>query len=86
MAIKLTAKERKELDTMLAVYNSARETLMERCREIAETWQGEYDERSEKWQESDAAEAATDRIDTLNQAADDFENADVEIDLDSLQS
>lgn len=42
---------------------SAMEALVELCGELAETLQGEWDDRSEKWQESDQGSLASDWID-----------------------
>jgi hypothetical protein len=50
-------------------------------RDAAEQGQSDHDDKSEKWQEGDAAAAAIDWIDKLTDAADNIENAwaDVEI-------
>ena len=44
-------------------------------RDAAQEKQSDWDDKSEKWQESDAASEAVDWIESLGQAADDIESA-----------
>lgn len=75
--MKLTKAERSELEKMIAAYDKARDELMARLREIADEWQGTFDEKSEGWQQGDAGQTAQDRITTLSEMADNIEGADV---------
>lgn len=44
--------------------------ILGQLEEVRDDWQGIYDERSEKWQESDAGEAALSNIEYLDSAID----------------
>jgi hypothetical protein len=82
MAIKLTAAQRKEIERLEGVITAARDELQAMLEEIAETWQSEWDEKSERWQEGEAGEAAQERINAVEEAAGEIEG--IEIDLSSI--
>lgn len=65
MAIKLTKAQKTELDNLAADFESARMALSEKLDEIASDWESEWSEKSERWQEGEAGQAAQEKIDQL---------------------
>lgn len=72
MATKLTAKEVKELDALSQAYELAKAALREKLDEIASNWESEWSEKSERWQEGEAGQAAQEKIDMLRAGMDEL--------------
>lgn len=82
----------------LTTLNAQREELAALLEPIVERAQGEWDDKSERWQEGDAAQAATDWIEKLTEIKEelgtevemelslerDFEMPEIEPDLEDL--
>lgn len=83
MAIKLTKKDAANLDCLLGAYNVAREELIEFLEECATDWESEFDDKSEHWQQSEAARKALSRIDAVRGLIDEL-GEDAWIDTESL--
>lgn len=79
MAFKLLKAETKEIDAAFAAFTEARDALALALREPADRMSGEYGDKSERWQDGDAASAAQDLIGTLEQLADEIEGFDPDI-------
>jgi len=76
-----------EINDLQALYNAfdvARSALLDRLTDIKDEWQEEFDEASERWQESDAGQEASDRINTLDAIIAEVDAADVDMDCDEL--
>jgi DNA anti-recombination protein RmuC len=82
--MKLTKAERSQLETLIAALDKARDELASHMREIADEWQSTFDEKSERWQEGDAGQAAQQRIETLTEMADDLTDSELP-DLTTLE-
>lgn len=65
---------RLDYNAAIAEYNNALDTARGFVTDQASEWRGEYDERSEKWQESDKGQDADERI----QSWEDADLSDVE--------
>ena len=65
MAIKLSAADRKNLLGLMVLCQCGAENLAEAVEALRDKFQDEYDERSEKWLESDAAQDAQELIGKL---------------------
>lgn len=72
MAFKLTKKEAAEMQKLVDAYDVARSELSQVLIDLADEWESECGDESEKWQESDAGEAARERIDTVTGWADEI--------------
>lgn len=84
MALKLSASEKKTLETLRQAYadaatdfNAKRQDLLDFITEIYGTKQEEFDEKSEKWQEGEKGEAARAWLDDLEEIQGKLENAEV---------
>lgn len=82
MAIKLTKKQHKELSEAIGAYENACSELSQMLTDILDEWQSEFDEKSEKWQESDAGQAAREKLELVQSWIDEMPN--LEIDADQL--
>jgi hypothetical protein len=51
-----------ETNASIREYSAAVEEAKAFCKEVAEEWQGDFDDRSEKWQEGEAGEAVSQAI------------------------
>lgn len=94
MAFKLTKLQTVQIDALRAKVEVAKEEvqnaaenfnealleLREAVTEIAEDWQSEFDDKSEKWQESDRGEEVQSFISSWTEYADGLD-ADVEIEF-----
>ncbi len=80
---KLTKSERKELDELANAADNALCVLRHRIAELADQWGEDWNEKSEKWQESDAGQEAQERIDILQNYCDEWPE-NIVIDLDAL--
>lgn len=85
VSIKLKVAERKELDKLATDFDNAKCALRDRVTEIRDAWQGEYDDKSEKWKEGEAAETALERIDQATEIVDALDGIE-DCDLDSLEN
>ena len=62
MAIKLTKKQAEELQQFAELFEQARAALAERLDKIASEWEAEFYDKSERWQEGEAGQAAREKI------------------------
>lgn len=90
MAFRISKEKRKEIDAAVAVlveqgnaiedvinrYAEARQALLDILEGVADDMQGEYDDKSEKWQEGDKASAVSDWIEHLRGIENDIEEID----------
>jgi hypothetical protein len=60
-------------------YCTARDTLEETARAIADEWQEVFEDRSESWQQSEAGVAAQERIQALSGLADELHDFFVDL-------
>ena len=65
MAIKLTKKQAANLDKLSEAFERAKMALSEALDEIASDWESEIADKSDKWQESEAGQAAQERVDLV---------------------
>lgn len=65
MAIKLTKREAQQLTELDDAYQSAAFQLQDFLSELLSYWQEQFNDRSEKWQESEAGQEAAERISTV---------------------
>ncbi len=82
MAFKFKKTEAATLEELLAQFDGAKEQLHSFLEEHRDAWQEQYDEKSERWQEGEAAEAASERIEILNTAIDEL--GTFELDLSDI--
>lgn len=75
MSKAFNATETKQLRALLEQVSAIRSQI----EEIVNSAQDRYDERSEKWQESEAGEEASSKIDALRDTPDDLENIEANI-------
>lgn len=80
---KLAAAQRKELQSLFGSFDLARAAIYDKLDEIVSDFEAEHADASERWQESDAAQDAQERIDRLSEMRDAFEDAP-EFDLEGL--
>jgi len=73
---KLTDGQYQKLVRLAGEYETARAALSEAMSLIALGWEMDIGERSERWQESDAAEEAIGRAETLREYAEMLEDTD----------
>jgi hypothetical protein len=67
MAIcKLTKAELAELQMLVDAYDSARSGVLEFLTSLQADWEGELDDKSEKWREGQAGQEAEGRKETLD--------------------
>jgi hypothetical protein len=64
---KLTKAQKSEIDLLINDFDNARSALFDKLDEIAGEWDDEISERSEKWQQSEASDAARERTEQLRQ-------------------
>jgi uncharacterized protein YukE len=69
--------------TAVAAYNQALGELRELVRGIEADWQGAWDKRSERWQDSAAGQSVAEAITAWDALADDLE--DIEIELPDIE-
>jgi hypothetical protein len=72
MTFKLTKAQAKELDALAAAFEAAKIALYEKLDEIANDWESDFSDKSEKWQEGDAGSAVQERIDLIRSWADEL--------------
>jgi len=85
MAFKLNKKDASRLNELHQKYEAAKQDLSELLDEIASEWEGEFSEKSEKWVEGEAGQAAQERIDMVRGWFDDMPaEGDPNIDGDAL--
>lgn len=84
MAFKFSASERKDLAAFVAEFETARDRLGEWIEACATDARIEFEDRSEKWQESDAGQTASDWISMLEALAEEIEG--FEIDLSQVEA
>lgn len=82
MAFKLSADERKELMELEADFCLARDALSDRLSDLSVEFQERWDEKSERWQQSEASLEASDFITSLESASE--ETANFEIDFGDI--
>jgi flagellar biosynthesis chaperone FliJ len=74
----LSKTETTKISKLMRELYNARDALKEALEESRDAKQDTFDNRSEKWQESEAAETMQGEIDTLNQMIDDCEQIDLD--------
>lgn len=79
MAFKLTKADRAIIDPLILAYENAATALCDALSDIVSDWEATFDERSEQWQESDAADAATEAMDSLRNIVDQIEDIELEL-------
>lgn len=85
MAIKLSKKEAADLNRLVTNYETAKTALKDALQNVLDKWVEEFDEKSEKWQESEVGQQAQERIDTLGSWNDEMpEEGEPSIDTDQL--
>ena len=62
----LKADKKKELTSMVEAFDKAKDDLLLALRELKESWDEQYGEKTEKWQEGEAGQKASDRISNLD--------------------
>jgi len=62
----LKADKKKELTGMVEAFDKAKDDLLLALRELKESWDEQYGEKTEKWQEGEAGQKASDRISNLD--------------------
>jgi len=80
--MKLTKKQQTEIRKLCANIDEANLALHNYLQERIEEFEAYAEERSEKWQESDAAQEHQDAIDCLIDAQSEILDTELELDLD----
>lgn len=70
MAFKLNKAKQAELQALADAYQQAAEAYSQALADLVSEWEEEFDERSERWQESEAGQEVCDKLDRLQEAAD----------------
>ena len=84
MAFKISKAHASQLDELVSAYEHARAALAEWLDELASEWEEEFNEKSEKWQEGEAGQAAQEHIDTVRSWFDELPE-EPSIDVEALQ-
>lgn len=86
MAIKLGKDQRKELEGLIVAFESAHDKLFDFLDALANDWEGEIEDHSDKWREGEAGLAAQEKIDAVRSWMDEFsgEGGQPGFDLDLL--
>lgn len=71
---KLSKTERKEIEALISALDEARAALSDKLSDLKAEWEEAFDERSERWQDSEAGEEAKERLDTLEGWVDEIED------------
>lgn len=66
-AFKLTKKERADLSELASTLETARDNLQTFLADLHSDWQSTFDERSEKWQEGEAGQAASQWLEQMQE-------------------
>ena len=85
MAFKLTKRERAEGQKLFDAFDTAASELSQWLADLAEDWNGQFDEKSEKWQEGEAGEAARAKIDIIEAWIDAMPSDGLDGSLDDLE-
>lgn len=72
MAFKLTKKDAANLQKLVDAYESARSDLAQALEDIASGWEIDFEERSDKWKESEPGQSASAHIDLIRSWCDEF--------------
>ena len=88
---KLSKTERKAIETLVSALDVARAALADHLRDLHSDWQAAFDARSDNWRESEAGEAAQERLDALENWAEAVEGLEFgtdgdPVDLDPLEN
>jgi len=82
----IVEKARGDVDEALSAYNSAREDFVEVVNEVANRIEEEYDNKSERWQESDKGQEAQTFVEWYTEFRDGTLSEDLEIEFpDALE-
>jgi hypothetical protein len=85
MAIKLTKAQAKDLDQLSQNFEAAKMALSEKLDEIANDWESEWSDKSERWQEGEGGSAAQEKIDLVRSWMDELPaEGEPQIDTGSL--
>ena len=84
--MKLTKKQLETINTLKKKVDEANLELHNYLEEVIEEFEAWAAERSEKWQESDAAQEHQDKIDCLRDGQDLLQDAELEFDLEVASS
>jgi hypothetical protein len=85
MAIKLTKAQAKDLDQLSQDFEAAKMALSEKLDEIANDWESEWSDKSERWQEGESGSAAQEKIDLVRSWMDELPaEGEPQIDTGSL--
>lgn len=82
---KLTQDQAGELDTLVGTFESAKSALAEWLEQLAADWEADWDDKSERWQESERGQEARERVDQLRSWFDELPGeGEPNIDVQSL--
>jgi uncharacterized protein YukE len=74
---KLTKEKAKQWEQAVAEFEAARSHLQALAEEIRDDWQGQFDDKSEKWQEGDNGQEAQAIIEALDEIVSQLEDAEI---------
>lgn len=77
MAFKIKTKEFDELSTLRKTAEDAVVEYKEKLQSLFDDFDGEYGERSEKWQEGDKGQEVRGWLDEIEQVLSDLDNVDI---------
>jgi hypothetical protein len=83
MKCALNKSRHRELTALIEAFDTAKSSLTETLQATLDDWEEEYENSSERWQESDAGQAADERRSQLQEWIDSLEEIDT-FDLDNL--
>lgn len=78
MAFKLSKTEQAELRKLIDRVEDATGELAQWLDTLADEWRGEFDEKSEKWQEGEAGASVQERIDTIEAWRDQLTDCEID--------
>jgi hypothetical protein len=75
----LSVAELHEFKNLAQAYETSREALSEFLDDIVGRWEGEIEERSEKWRESEAGGEAQERLEMVTGLRDEIPEAGIDV-------
>lgn len=82
--MKLTKAQKASLTTLSAQFQAAKDELVTGLQNIRDEWQEAFDQKSEKWQESDAGTKVSEKVSALEEMIGELDGIELP-DLDSLE-
>lgn len=79
MAFKLTASDRKQLDALVVAFETAREELREWVDGRASDAREKFDEKTDRWRESDAGQTAEEWVSSLEALAEEIGGFEIDL-------